>query len=162
MTGQMASEGTSRGRQRPSHHLKACLRGFQMVYRAHILCEELKLKIVATSKNFEAVRPLFQSEAAWGHSSDLKPPRPPYMILKCLALTSGCQIWPWPQFWTSEVVRGRPRPSEAEVKFNILSIIYGGLGGSRLLEWPRAASDWKRGRTASKFLLFLILALHTK
>ena len=97
MTGQMASEGTSRGRQRPSHHLKACLRGFQMVYRAHILCEELKLKIVATSKNFEAVRPLFQSEAAWGHSSDLKPPRPPYMILKWLALTSGCQIWPRPR-----------------------------------------------------------------
>ena len=50
MTGQMASEGTSRGRQRPSHHLKACLRGFQRVYRAHILCEELKWENITTSK----------------------------------------------------------------------------------------------------------------
>ena len=110
MTGQMASEGTSRGRQRPSHHLKACLRGFQMVYRAHILCEELKLKIVATSKNFEAVRPLFQSEAAWGHSSDLKPPRPPVydtqmpcpdLRMSNLTLASVLNFW------------GRSRPPEA-------------------------------------------------
>ena len=119
MTGQMASEGTSRGRQRPSHHLKACLRGFQMVYRAHILCEELKLKIVATSKNFEAVRPLFQSEAAWGHSSDLKPPRPPYMILKWLALTSGYQM-------------------------------------------PRIEKEVVQPQKFLRWLLFLILALHTK
>ena len=134
MTGQMASEGTSRGRQRPSHHLKACLRGFQMVYRAHILCEELKLKIVATSKNFEAVRPLFQSEAAWGHSSDLKPPRPPYMILKCLALTSGCQIWPWPQFWTS-------RPPEAIWGWGQIQHPEYHIWGSRRFEVPRAASS---------------------
>ena len=169
MTGQMASEGTSRGRQRPSHHLKACLRGFQMVYRAHILCEELKLKIVATSKNFEAVQPLFQSEATRGHSSNLEPPRPPYMILKCLALISGCWIWPRPQMASGGLERPQKFKTEAKVKFDILRsgqgiwVSYtGGLGGLRSLEWPQAASDWKRGRTASKFLLFLILALHTK
>ena len=47
----------------PSHHLKACLRGFQMVYRAHILCEELKLKFFTPQKNFEIVRPQIR-----GHS----------------------------------------------------------------------------------------------
>ena len=47
--------------------------------------------------SLEAVRPLFKSEAARGCSSDLEPPRPPYMILKWLALTSGCQIWPRPR-----------------------------------------------------------------
>ena len=47
--------------------------------------------------SLEAVRPLLKSEAARGRSSDLEPPRPPYMILKWLALTSGCQIWPRPR-----------------------------------------------------------------
>ena len=47
--------------------------------------------------SLEAVRPLFISEAAWGRSSDLGPPRPQYMILKWLLLTSGCQIWPRPR-----------------------------------------------------------------
>ena len=47
--------------------------------------------------SLEAIRPLFKSEAARGCSSDLEPPRPPYMILKWLALTSGCQIWPRPR-----------------------------------------------------------------
>ena len=60
--------------------------------------------------SLEAVRPILKSEAARGRSSDLEPPRPPYMILKWLALTSGCQIWPWPRRprVTSEVQnRGR-------------------------------------------------------
>ena len=157
MTGQMASEGTSRGRQRPSHHLKACLRGFQMVYRAHILCEELKLKIVATSKNFEAVRPLFQSEAAWGHSSDLKPPRPPVydtqmpcpdLRMSNLTLASVLNFWGCSR--PPEAIWGRGQIQHPEIRARHLSIIYGGLGGSRLLEWPQAASDWKRGCTASK------------
>ena len=47
--------------------------------------------------SLEAVRPLFKSEAAGGRSSDLGPPRPQYMILKWLPLTSGCQIWPRPR-----------------------------------------------------------------
>ena len=68
--------------------------------------------------SLEAVRPILKSEAARGRSSDLEPPRPPYMILKWLALTSGCQIWP--------------------------------RGGSRSLEQPRAASDLKSGRMASR------------
>ena len=52
--------GISRGRWRPFCHLKAHLKGFQTVYRAHILCEELKLKIVTTWKRFR------------GHSKILK------------------------------------------------------------------------------------------
>ena len=70
--------------------------------------------------SLEAIWPLFKSEAARGCSSDLEPPRPPYMILKWLAQTSGCQIWP--------------------------------RGGSRSLERPRVASDFKIGRTASRLL----------
>ena len=37
-----------------------------------------------------------------------------------------------------------------EVRASHLSIIYGGLGGSRSLEQPRAASDLKSGRMASR------------
>ena len=155
MTGQMASEGTSRGRQRPSHHLKACLRGFQMVYRAHILCEELKLKIVATSKNFEAVWPLFQSEAARGHSSYLEPPRPPYMILRMLNLTSASDGLGRPRT-TSEVQNwGQGQIWHPEVRARHLSIIY---WGSRRFEVARVTSSGlglkKRSYSLKIFTIF--------
>ena len=60
----------------------------------------------------------------------------------------------------SEAARGRSSDLEPprgqiwhpEVRASHLSIIYGGLGGSRSLERPRAASDFKIGRTASRLL----------
>ena len=57
--------------------------------------------------SLEAVRPLFKFEAARGRSSDLKPPRPPYMVLKWLSLASGCQIWPRPRMTSSDLKRPR-------------------------------------------------------
>ena len=161
MTGQMASEGTSRGRQRPSHHLKACLRGFQMVYRAHILCEELKLKIVATSKNFEAVQPLFQSEAAWGHSSDLKPPRPPVydtqmpcpdLRMSNLTLASVLNFW------------GRSRPPEAIWGRGQIQHPEYHIWGSRRFEVARVASSGlglkKRSYSLKIFTIFNFSSSH--
>ena len=60
--------------------------------------------------SLEAVRPILKSEAARGRSSDLEPPRPPYMILKWLALTSGCQIWPRPRVASSDLGSSKQRP----------------------------------------------------
>ena len=57
--------------------------------------------------SLEAVRPLLKFEAAWGRSSDLRPPRPPYMVLKWLPLVSGCQIWPRPRMASSNLERPR-------------------------------------------------------
>ena len=58
----------------------------------------------------------------------------------------------------SEAARGRSSDLEPprgqiwhpEVRASHLSMIYGGLGGSRSLEQPRAASDLKSGRMASR------------
>ena len=63
-------------------------------------------------------------------------------------------------FLKSEAARGRSSDLEPprgqiwhpEVRASHLSIIYGGLGGSRSLERPRAASDLKSGRTASRLV----------
>ena len=50
----------------------------------------------------------------------------------------------------AEAIRGRGQIWHPEVRASHLSIIYGGLGGSRSLEQPRAASDLKSGRMASR------------
>ena len=128
------------------------LQGSYFVWRAKMR------KYYHLETSLEAVRPLFKFEAARGRSSDLEPPRPPYMILKCLALISGCWIWPRPQMASGGLEQPQKFKTEAKVKFDILRsgqgiwVSYtGGLGGLRSLEWPQAASDWKRGRTASKF-----------
>ena len=52
----------------------------------------------------------------------------------------------------AEAIRGRGQIWHPEVRASHLSIIYGGLGGSRSLERPRAASDLKSGRTASRLV----------
>ena len=66
----------------------------------------------------------------------------------------------------SEAARGRSSDLEPprgqiwhpEVRASHLSIIYGGLGGSRSLERPRAASDFKIGRTAQPSMYTKIYA----
>ena len=67
--------------------------------------------------SLEAVRPILKSEAAWGRSSDLEPPRPPYMILKWLPLVSGCQNWPRPRAASSDLrISKRSHSLEAGIK----------------------------------------------
>ena len=46
----------------------------------------------------------------------------------------------------AEAIRGQGQIWHPEVRASHLSIIYGGLGGSRSLEQPQAASDLKSGR----------------
>ena len=61
--------GISQGHSKPFYYVKAYLKGFQSSYRAHILCEELNLKIVATSKKFRGCTTSF---SIWGCSRPLK------------------------------------------------------------------------------------------
>ena len=113
-----------------------------------ILCEELKLKIVKILRLYDLFfnpRPL---EATLAPSNLLDPH----------IWYSGCWIWPRPQMASGGLEQPQKFKTEAKVKFDILRsgqgiwVSYtGGLGGLRSLEWPQAASDWKRGRTASKF-----------
>ena len=100
--------------------------------------------------SLEAVRPILKSEAARGRSSDLEPPRPPYMILRMLNLTSASDGLGRPRT-TSEVQNWGQGQDILRSGQGIWVSYTGGLGGLRSLEWPQAASDWKRGRTASKF-----------
>ena len=83
----------------------------------------------------EAVRALFQSEAARGHSSSLGPPRPPYMVLKWLPLASGCQIWPRPRMASSDLERPR----------NCKSVL-----------WPQKWSYWHFSRSKIPTKLFFL------
>ena len=107
--------GISRGRQRPSHHLKACLRGFQRVYRAHILCEELKWENITTSKlaprlyeHFFNLRPLEATPAA----SDLQDPHIWYS-----------NDFPWPQDVKFDLGLGWPLATSSDL--GIAKVFYG-------------------------------------
>ena len=51
-----------------------------------------------------------------------------------------------------EAIRGRGQIWHPETRGSHLSTIYGGLGGPRSLERPRAASNFKSGRTASRLV----------
>ena len=99
--------GISRGRSRPFCHLKACLRGFQKVPWAHILCEELKWENITTSK--PASRP-------YDHFLN---PRP----LEATLVTSDLldpNIWysndfPWPQDVKFDLGLGWPRAASSDL-----------------------------------------------